>query len=100
MANKTDEIHWVYADCTTISQYDGLEDIIMDLNEMLKAQKAGKWRGLGIDIAEGFDGDHSIVIRGERPEDPIEKANRLRGIKIAEEHDKKEYERLKKKFRE
>lgn len=95
---------------TTIHPADGLDNLINSLQAAKEAEKSGEWSELSVDW--NSDDDYQTAnwyIKGYRLETDKEYNQRMKDLeKVAkfkkkmkedrEERDKKEYERLKKKF--
>lgn len=96
----------VYDVFDSISPYDGFDSIISSIEAAKKAEASGEWQQLAIDPDQD---EEKWVIRGYREETDKEYQKRMKELEKTkefkkklkqdrEERDKKEYERLKKKF--
>jgi len=93
----------------TYSACDGIDDLINALQRAKLSEKSGEWSELSVDWNSDDDYQTTVRIKGYRWETDKEYNKRMQELEKAanlkkkmkedkEERDKKEYERLKKKF--
>lgn len=98
-AVNVSEIVWINREYGSITSYSNLEHVVKDLQKALADQEAGLWKELYVEIKEEhYDSGHYLSIRGKRPENATEKAQRLYDSKEYERREKEQYERLREKY--
>ncbi len=95
----SNEKKWTGADYPGMSlNYTSIEEVIKQLQTALADQERGEWRGLCLEISEGYDNSHSIVVSGSRLETDNERDRRLKEEAQRDAALRRQYDELKKKF--
>lgn len=96
--SASDEVVWLHKEYGTISLYASIDETVIELLKAKEAETRGEWKSLHIEIVDDYDSAHYISIQGLRPENAVEKAQRLYDFKAYEAREREQYERLKEKF--
>lgn len=108
----SEEVLWIHDDIPdlNIDSGDSLETLISTVEQVSNLVKQGNWKDVSLERDESVDPEYAVFyFRGMRPETKQERKTRLKIVeamkarkaadKIAQEQrERKEYERLKKKF--
>lgn len=93
-----DDVVWIPKEYGSVGQYDSIDTVMQELAKAIEAEKRGEWRKLFLVVTPDYNDCHTIAIRGERPENAVEKAMRLKDLVHRDQLEREQYERLKEKF--